>query len=156
MHNPHNAEYYREQAAKGIRTNYFYIIDLEKNKLSDVCADDNGTYIKCRNTLKTYFVADKHVYIAHKNDKNEFYYYVKESNPSYQKVFVDSKDVVTLNRKCAQAKSFPLKLVIVTISSSGKTSMHPYAAVMYIVSSVIKESSTIKPHGNCTKNTAKQ
>ena len=97
--NPHNAEYYREQAAKGIRTNYFYIIDLEKTKLSDVCADDNGAYIKCRNTSKTYFVAGKHVYIAYKNDKNEFYYNVKESNRSYQKVFVDSKDVVTLNRK---------------------------------------------------------
>ena len=34
--------------------------------------------------------------------------------------------------------------------------MHPYAAAMYTVSSVIKESSTIKPHGNCTKNTSKQ
>ena len=51
--NPHNSEHYREEAVKGIRTNYFYIIDLEKTKLSDVCADDNGAYIKCRKTIRT-------------------------------------------------------------------------------------------------------
>ena len=44
---------------------------------------------------KQYYVADQHVYIVHKGDKNEYYYNVKESNRSYQKVFVGSKDVVT-------------------------------------------------------------
>ena len=91
-----------------------------------------------------------------KDDKNEYYYNVKETSRSYQKVFLDPKDVVTLNRKYAEAKSFPLKRVIDTLPSPGKTPMHPHAAVVYIVTSVIKEISTIKPHGNCTKNTSKQ
>ena len=48
-------EYFRQSPPKGIRTNFFFITDISKTSISDINADDNGVYLKSRNTNKFYY-----------------------------------------------------------------------------------------------------
>ena len=59
MKDPFRSEFYLEDAPKGIRSNFFYITDVTKCPMSTITADDNGAYIKTRNTTKQYcYVGD--------------------------------------------------------------------------------------------------
>ena len=52
---PERSEYFRQSPPKGIRTNFFFITDISKTPISDINADDNGAYLKSRNTNKFYY-----------------------------------------------------------------------------------------------------
>ena len=54
MKDPFRSEFYLEYAPKGIRLSFFYITDVTKCPMSTITADDNGAYIKTRNTTKLY------------------------------------------------------------------------------------------------------
>ena len=59
MKDPFRSEFCLEDAPKGIRSNFFYITDVTKCPMSTITADDNGAYIKTRNTTKQYcYVGD--------------------------------------------------------------------------------------------------
>ena len=44
--NPTNSPFYTEILPKGIRSNYFYITDTTKYRMSHITAGDNGAYVK--------------------------------------------------------------------------------------------------------------
>ena len=50
LNDPQKSEYFREKTIKGVRSNFFYIVDLGENSLHDINADDIGDYIQTRNT----------------------------------------------------------------------------------------------------------
>ena len=52
---PERSEYFRQSALKGIRTTFFFITDISKTSISDINADENGMYLKSRNTNKFYY-----------------------------------------------------------------------------------------------------
>ena len=52
---PERPEYFRQSPPKGIRTNFFFIIDISKTSISGINADDNVAYLKSRNTNKFYY-----------------------------------------------------------------------------------------------------
>ena len=52
---PESSEYFRQFPLKGIRTNFFFITDISKTSISGINADDNGAYLKSRNTSKFYY-----------------------------------------------------------------------------------------------------
>ena len=49
---PERSEYFRQSLPKGIRTNFFFITDILKTSIFDMNADNNGAYLKSRNTNK--------------------------------------------------------------------------------------------------------
>ena len=50
LNEPQKSEYFREKTMKGLRNNYFYVVDITQNSLQDINADDNGAYKQIRNT----------------------------------------------------------------------------------------------------------
>ena len=52
---PKRSEYFRQSPPRGIRANFFFITDISKASVSDINADDNGAYLKSRNTNKFYY-----------------------------------------------------------------------------------------------------
>ena len=59
------SEYCQELPRKGIRTNFFYIVDLTKISLANISADDNGAYLKSRINNKSYFYDNDQVTTVH-------------------------------------------------------------------------------------------
>ena len=49
------SEYFSQSPPKVILTNFFFITDILKTSVSDINADDNGAYLKSRNTDKFYY-----------------------------------------------------------------------------------------------------
>ena len=89
MKDPFRSEFYLEDAPKGIRSNFFYITDVTKCPMSTITADDNGAYIKTRNTTKLYCqVGDETKGVREESGK--FYYNVKQSYNSYERKYVSS------------------------------------------------------------------
>ena len=52
--NPANSLFHTKVLTKGIRSNYFYITETTKCPMSHITADNNGAYVKTRNTNKLY------------------------------------------------------------------------------------------------------
>ena len=89
MKDPFRSEFYLEDAPKGIRSNFFYITDVTKCPMSTITADDNGAYIKTRNTTKLYCqVGDETKGV--REESRKFYYNVKQSYNSYERKYVSS------------------------------------------------------------------
>ena len=98
MKDPFRSEFYLEDAPKGIRSNeFFYITDVTKCPMSTITADDNGAYIKTRNTTKLNCqVGDETKGVREESGK--FYYNVKQSYNSYERKYVSSNHVILLKR----------------------------------------------------------
>ena len=150
--NPEKSEYYRESPPKGIRTNSFFICDISKTNLADVTADDNGAYIKTRNTTKIYF-CDNDQIIGARGEQGGFYYNKRVSFSSYLKIFVSDDKVVSFHRSYSKAKSFPLSRTVITISDPVNGPISPYVAVTYQTEGPIPENVNVLSHGNTKRST---
>ena len=146
--NPEKSEYYRKVTPKGIRTIFFYVADSTN---ADINADDNGAYIKRRNTTKLYTIATGQVFIAHRNDA-EYCYNKQIARNSYSRVDVPLEQTISLRRAYGKAKSFPLTRAVINISYLSDGPESPFVAVVYHAESTIKESTPVLPHGNATKD----
>ena len=147
LNEPHKGEFFRERPIRGLKTNFFYIVDISKNPLHTVNADDNGAYTQTRNTTKHFYHADNTIHIVHK-EGDRFYYNKRYAYNKYEKIFVADHDIVALHRRYCKAKSFPLKRTIITLSHPSNGPVVPYAAVLYQTDSTITEDSRILCHGN--------
>ena len=150
MGDPFRSEFYLEDAPKGIRSNFFYITDVTKCPMSTITADDNGAYIKTRNTTKLYCqVGDETKGVREESGK--FYYNVKQSYNSYERKYVSPDHVILLKRSYCKAKSFPLTRTIISFSSPPDGPASPYVAVFYQTTAKISNDSKILCHGNAKK-----
>ena len=150
MKDPFRSEFYLEDAPKGIWSNFFYITDVTKCPMSTITADDNGAYIKTRNTTKLYCqVGDETKGVCEESGK--FYYNVKQSYNSYERKYVSSNHVILLKRSYCKAKSFPLTRTIISFSSPPDGPASPYVAVFYQTTAKISNDSKILCHGNAKK-----
>ena len=86
-------------------------------------ADDNGAYVKTRNTAKLYWqVGDETEDVCEENGK--FYYHVKQSYNSYEGKYVSPDHVILLKQSYFKAKSSPLMRTIYFIFlSTGRSSL---------------------------------
>ena len=103
---PERSEYFRQSLPKGIRTNFFFITDILKTSIFNINADDNGAYLKSRNT-KFYYCDNNRTSIAREDISRIFYYNERLSRNSYKKVCIPSDKIVKLNRTYTKAKRFP-------------------------------------------------
>ena len=104
--NPANSPFYTEVLPKGIRSNYFYITDTTKCPMSHITTDDNGAYIKTRNTNKLYCEIGENAHTVHMDD-NQYFYNTRNSN-IYTRSYVSINDVIMLKRSYCVSKSLPL------------------------------------------------
>ena len=126
LNDPQKSECFQGKAIKGVRSNFFHIVNLGEISLHNINTDDNGAYTQTRNTSTMFYCNDKNVRTVYK-DVEKLYFSEKVSFNTYQKTYVSKKDVVTLHRRYCKAKSFPLKRIVVTISNYP---IIPYAAVL--------------------------
>ena len=82
---PERSEYFRQSPPKGIRTNFFFITDISKTPISDINADDNGAYLKSRNTNKFYYCENDRTSIVREDISDKFYYNERLSRNFYKK-----------------------------------------------------------------------
>ena len=92
--NPANSPFYTEVLPKGIRSNYFYITDTTKCPMSHITTDDNGAYVKTRNTNKLYCEVGENAHTVHMDD-NQYFYNTRNSN-TYTRSYVSINDVIML------------------------------------------------------------
>ena len=144
---PTKSEHFKEKPVKGMRNNYFYIVNIAQNSLQDINADDNGAYTNTRNTSTAFYCKEDKVYTVNKNG-NELYYNQKVSYNKYKKVPVCDKEIVTLHRRYSKSKSFPMKRIIVTISDQMDGPIIPFAGVLYQTDSAITDDTPVLCHGN--------
>ena len=116
MKDPFRSEFYLKDAPKVIRLNFFYITDVTKCPMSTITADDNGAYIKTRNTTKLYCQVGHETKGVHEEIR-KFYYNIKQSYNSYERKYVSPDHVILLKRSYCKAKSFPLTRAIISFSS---------------------------------------
>ena len=57
-----------------IRTNFFFIIDIPKTSISNINANDNGAYLKSRNTNKFYYCDKDRTSVVREDISGKFYY----------------------------------------------------------------------------------
>ena len=123
--------------------------------MANVLADDNGAYLKSRNNMKYYHCDENnHIKIVYE-ENGKFYYNVRVSSKSYQKVYIDPKRVLSLHRTYEKAKSFPLKRTIFKISNPENGPASPFVAVLYQAVETISEKEKCLPHGNAKKEKSK-
>ena len=63
---PERSEYFRQSPPRGIRRNFLFITDVSKTSISDTNADDNGAYLKSRNTNNFYYFDKDRTSIVHR------------------------------------------------------------------------------------------
>ena len=114
---PERSEYFRQSPPKGIRTNFFFITDISKTSISDINADDNGAYLKSRNTNKFYYCDNDRTSIVREDIRGKFYYNERLSRNSYKKVYIPSDKMVKLSRTYTKAKSFPSTRTSIQVSN---------------------------------------
>ena len=105
---PERSEYFRQSLPKEIRTNFFFITDISKTSISDINADDNGAYLKSRNTNKFFYCDNDRTSIVREDISGKFNYNERLSRNSYKKVYIPSDKIVKLIRTYTKAKRFPL------------------------------------------------
>ena len=59
LNDPQKSEYFRGKAVKGVRSSFFYIVNLGENSLHDINADDNGAYTQTRKHQQCFIVTTK-------------------------------------------------------------------------------------------------
>ena len=146
LNEPQKSKCFREKTVKGLRNNYFYVIDITQNSLQDINADDNGAYKQIRNTSTMFHYKGDKVYTVYRNGE-ELYYNRKVLYNRYEKAHVSVEEVVTLHRRYCKAKSFPLKRIEMTINPIDGPII-PYVAVLYQIDSPITEDKRTLCHGN--------
>ena len=52
---PERSQYFKQSSPKGIRPNLFFIEDISKTSIYDINVDNNGAYLKSRNTSEFYY-----------------------------------------------------------------------------------------------------
>ena len=57
-----------------IRTNFFFITDTPKTSVSNINANDNGAYLKSRNTNKFYYCDKDRTSVVREDVSGKFYY----------------------------------------------------------------------------------
>ena len=129
-----------------MQRNFFYIVNLGENSLHDINADDNGAYTQIRNTSTKFYCNDQNVRKTYYNEKVLF--------NTYQKIYVSKEDAIPLHRRYCKAKSFPLKIIVVTISNPTYGTIIPYTEVLYETDLAIKETFPVLCHSNRKKESA--
>ena len=140
--NPTNSFFYAEVLPKGIRSNYFYNTDTNKGPISHIIADDNGAYVKTRNTNKLYCEVGENAHTIHMDD-NQYFYNTSNSN-TYTRSYVSINDVIMLKRSYCISNSLPLSRTIVSFTSPVDSPNIPYVAIFYQTHSNVSESATIE------------
>ena len=140
--NPTNSTFYAEVLPKGIRSNYFYNTDTNKGPISHIIADDNGAYVKTRNTNKLYCEVGENAHTIHMDD-NQYFYNTSNSN-TYTRSYVSINDVIMLKRSYCISNSLPLSRTIVSFTSPVDSPNIPYVAIFYQTHSNVSESATIE------------
>ena len=125
---PKRFEYFRQSPPKGIRTNFF-ITDISKTSISDENADENGAYLKSRNTNRFYYCENKRTSIVREDISGKFYYNERLSRNSYKKVYIPSDKIVKLSRTYTKAKSFPLTRTFIQVSNPASSPASLFVAV---------------------------
>ena len=148
---PERSEYSRQSPCKRIRTNFFFITDISKTSISDINADDNGAYLKSRNTNKFYYCDNEQTSIVREDTSGKFYYNERLSRNSYKKVYIPSDKIVKLSRTYTKAKSFALTRTLIQVSNPASSPPSLFVAVFY-QASVIAEKDEVSCHGNTTQN----
>ena len=110
-----NSPFYTEVLPKGIRSNYFYITDTAKCPMSHITADDNGAYVKTRNTNKLYCEVGENAHTVHMYD-HQYFYNTRIWN-TYARSYVSINDVIMLRRSYYFSKSLLLSRTIVSFAS---------------------------------------
>ena len=67
LNDPQMSEYFLKKAIKGVRKNFFYIVNLGGNSLHDINAEDNGAYTQTRHTSTRFYCNDKNVRTLYKD-----------------------------------------------------------------------------------------
>ena len=148
---PKKSEYFRQSPPKGIRTNFFFIIDISKTSISDINTDENGAYLKSHNTNKFYFYDNDRTSIVRVDISSKFYYNKRLSQNSYKKVYIPSDKIVKLSRTYTKGKSFPLTRTVIHVSNPASGPPSPFVAVFY-QALAIAEKDEVLCHGNATQN----
>ena len=118
--------------------------------MSTITADDNGAYIKIRNTTKLYCqVGDETKGAREENGK--FYYNFKQSYNSFERKYVLPDQVILLKLSYCKTKSSPLTRTIISFSSLPDSPPSPYIAVFYQTTATISNDSKILCHGNANQ-----
>ena len=143
---PANFPFYTEVLPKGIRSNYFYITDTTKCPMSHITTDDNGTYVKTRNTNKLYCEVGENAHTVHMDD-NQYFYNTRNSN-TYTRSHVSINVVIMLRKSYCISKSLPLSRTTVSFASPADGPNIPNVTVFYRTHSNVSESATVQSHGN--------
>ena len=111
---PERSEYFSQSPPKVIRTNFFFVIDILKTSISDINADDNGAYLKFRNTDKFYYCNNDR---TREDISGKFYYNERLSRNCYRKVYIPSNKIVKLSHTYTKTKIFPLTRTVIQVSN---------------------------------------
>ena len=117
--------------------------------MSTITADDNGVYVKTRNTMN-YIVKwemKQHVLV-----KKMDCYDVQRSYNSYERKYVSPDYVILLKRSYCKSKSFPLTRAIISFPSPSDGPVSFYVAVFYQKIAKISNDSKILCHGNAKES----
>ena len=136
---PERSECFTQSSPKGIRANLFFITDISKKSVSDTNADDNGAYLKSRNTNKFYFNKNDRTNIVREDISGKFYYNERLSRNSYEKVYIPSHKMVKLSPTYTKVKSFPLTRTYIKASNPASSPSSPFVAVFYQASKIAKK-----------------
>ena len=148
---PERSEYFRQSPPKGIRTNFFFITDISKTSISDINADDNGAYLKSRNTNRFYYCDNDRTSIAREDISDKFYYNERLPWNSYKRVYIQWDKILKLSRTYTEAKSFQLTRTFIQVSNPPSSPPRLFVAVFY-QASAIAEKDEVSCHGNATQN----
>ena len=150
MGDPFRSEFYLEDAPKGIRSNFFYITCVTKCSMSTITAEDNGAYLKTRNTTKLYCQMGNETKCV-REENGKFYYNVKHAYNSYERKNVSPDHVILLKRSYCKGKSSPLTRTIILFSSPPEGPASSKVAVFYQTKAKIFNDSKILCHGSVKK-----